>query len=382
MSSPWASWLPPELFGGLGEVVRIRSRTFDRNITMKVNVTKRRPSALIWSILAAFISIGVIYLVFRNLDIERLTRVLLKAEGIWIVALAFSIPLEQILRGWKWRQILYDIRPVGIIRLFGAVMVGYFANIIVPVGVSPFVRAWLVARLEGLKIATVLLTTAIERFVDGIVFAILVGILIAFATLPASEGNLRLGMITAGGGSFLLFSGLFVILFAFKKHLFDTTSLIGRSVARLELAYESKLSGLGSNLAHGITWPKSYWRGAGVILASIGMKLISITHFLWAGLAFGVVLAPFEYLFIMVFSGFALIISRFIRLPGGGVIGAAFALKLLGVADEDTLTMVLLVHTASLSLTAGIGIIALWKSGLTVMTLRQDLSRQGAEAHE
>jgi glycosyltransferase 2 family protein len=349
---------------------------------MTTNTIKRKPGAFIGSFFAVLITIGVFYVVFRNLDIDRLTGVLLKVDGIWLVALAISIPLEQILRGWKWRQILFDIRPVGTFRLFGAVMAGYFANMIVPVGVSPFVRAWLVARLEGLKISTVLLTTAIERFVDGIVFAILVGILIAFATLPASEGNLRLGMITAGGGSFLLFSGLFVVLFAFKKHLFDTTSMVGRSFARLEQAFGGKLSGLGNGMAQGITWPKSHGRGAGVILASIGMKVISTTHFLWAGLAIGILLAPFEYLFIMVFSGFALIISRFIRLPGGGVIGSALALKLLGIADEEALTMVLLVHTASLSLTAGIGIIALWKSGLTVMTLGQDLSRQGAEAHE
>ncbi len=72
-------------------------------------------------------------------------------------------------------------------------------------------------------------------------------------------------------------------------------------------------------MAEGVIWPKSRLRGAGVIVAGVVMKLISTTHFLWAGLA--------------------MIITRFVRLPGGGVIGSAFALKLLGLADEEALTV-------------------------------------------
>jgi len=343
-------------------------------------IQARRRGALLWSLGAALVSLGVMVLAFRNLDLSRLPVVVERAQAIWIVALAVSIPLEQVVRGWKWRQILFDIRPIATLRLFGAVMAGYFANMVVPVGVSPFVRAWLVARLEDLAMASVLVTTAIERFVDGIVFAILVGVLIIFATLPAAEGNLRLGLIAAGGGSLVLFSGLMAALFVFKKRLGlgASTSMAGRALARLERAFKGRFVGLGQGLADGIIWPRSRLRGAGVIAAGILMKAIATTHFLWAGLAFGVVLAPFDYLFIMVFSGFALIISRFVRMPGGGLIGSALALKLLGLADEEALTMVLVVHALSLIMTAGIGALALWKSGLRVFNLRQDLSQQGA----
>ena len=72
----------------------------------------------------------------------------------------------------------------------------------------------------------------------------------------------------------------------------------------------------------------------------------------------------------MVVSGFALIISRFIRVPGGSIIGSAFALKLLGIADEEALTMVIVVHSSAIIMIAGIGAIAMWKSGLTVLELR------------
>lgn len=340
-------------------------------ISMTVSASRRSPQAVIWSIIATLLSVGVMIIAFRNFDLGRLPDVLLGAKPIWLVALAVSIPMEQVLRGWKWRQILFDIRPVGTFRLFGAVMVGYFANMVVPLGLSPLVRAWLIARLEELKISTVLVTTAIERFVDGIVFSILVGILVIFAALPAAEGNLRFGMVAAGIGSLVLFTVLFGGLFLIRRHLVTSGSIVGRFVARLETAFGGRFAGIGHGMAAGIIWPKSRWRGSGVILASIGMKMISTTHFLWAGLVFGILLSPFDYLFIMVFSGFALIISRFIRIPGGGIIGSAFALKLLGIADEEALTMVLAVHASSIILVAGIGAIAMWKSGLTIMKIRR-----------
>ncbi len=333
--------------------------------------TGRSPQAIIWSIIAALLSAAVLFFTFRNLDLGRLPYVLLEAEAIWLLALAVSIPLEQVLRAWKWRQILFDIRPVGTLRLFSAVMVGYFANMIVPVGLSPLVRAWLIAGLERLKISTVLLTTAIERFVDGIVFAIIVGILVVFAALPATEGDLRLGMMVAGGGSLLLFVGLFAGLFLIRRHLVAPESIVGRSVAWVERAFGGRLAGIGQGMAEGITWPKSRWRGSGVVLASIAMKMISTTHFLWAGLIFGILLSAFDYLLIMVITGFALIISRFIRVPGGSIIGSAFALKLLGIADEEALTMVLAVHSSAIIMVAGIGAIAMWRSGLTVLKLRR-----------
>ena len=85
------------------------------------------------------------------------------------------------------------------------------------------------------------------------------------------------------------------------------------------------------------------------------MKMISVTHFLWTGLAVGVVLAGWDYLFLMVF-----------RVPGGFVIGSAFALKLLDVPDEQALAMILFNNVFSIVLVVGIGLVFLWRSGIDI----------------
>jgi hypothetical protein len=107
----------------------------------------------------------------------------------------------------------------------------------------------------------------------------------------------------------------------------------------------------------------------GIIGASLGMKAIAASHFLWAGLAIGVVLRPFDYLFLLVFAGFAMVLARFIRVPGGFVIGAGFALNILGVADEAALAMIMLNNIFSILLMVGLGLMVFWRSGVELRSL-------------
>ena len=325
---------------------------------------------LIWTVLATALAGGALFLAFRDLEVDRLLGVLRRGEGVWIAVLVVAVSLEQVVRGWQWRQLLFEIRPIGTFRLFGAVMAGYFANLVVPIGISALVRAWLVARLEGLRVSTVLLTSAVGRFVDGVVFAVLVGALALFAALPDVEGNLRLALAAASLGGLVLFAALLAGLFGLKDRVARTEGVVGREIARLERVFGGRLAGLGEGIAAGIVWPASRRRAVAVVGASPMMKLVSATHFLWAGLAVGILLAPFDYLFLLVFAGFSMIVARFIRVPGGFAVGSAFALKLLGVADEEALAMVLSVTVVSIVTTVLIGAPALWRSGMTVVELR------------
>ena len=106
------------------------------------------------------------------------------------------------------------------------------------------------------------------------------------------------------------------------------------------------------------------------MLASIVIKLIAVTHFLWAGLAFGVVLRPADYVFLVAFLGFLIILTRFARIPGGFFVGAIFALDLLGVAEEQALAMVLVVQSTSMLTVAAIGALALWRNGIALGDLQ------------
>jgi glycosyltransferase 2 family protein len=59
-----------------------------------------------------------------------------------------------------------------------------------------------------------------------------------------------------------------------------------------------------------------------------------------------------------------------VRMPGGFLIGSAFALRLLDVPDEHALVMILFIHVTTILLVVGIGLIVLWRSGIDIRHAR------------
>ena len=308
----------------------------------------------------------VLFWLYRDLDVTQLFSAISTGDAEWLGALVSAILLEQLVRSWKWRQILFDLKPIALPRLFGAVLAGYGVAVLIPLGISPLVRSWLIARLEGLRMSAILVTAAIERFLDGIVFALFAAFVALAGRIPEIEGDVHTGLVAAGGLNLILFSGLLYILFLGRSPLRRDDALLSRWIDRLASMGGDRLAGLRAAIREGIVWPRDRWRQVGAVSASIVMKMVAATHFLWAGLAVGVVLGVLDYLFLMVLAGFALVLARFIRVPGGFVIGSGFALKLLGVPDEQALAMILFNHVFSIVLMVGPGLVFLWRNGVDI----------------
>jgi uncharacterized membrane protein YbhN (UPF0104 family) len=316
------------------------------------------------------IALAAIFFLYRGLDFGKFLDGLREAKLGWIGMLAATILLEQVLNGWKWRQILHDLKPIPTLRLTGGLLAGYGAKVLVPLGISPLVRSSLIARLEGLKMATVLTTTITARFIDGVVFALFAGLVAVSGQIPQARGDLELGLAIAGALNLVLFGALLWTMFRFRAFFSTDDPLICRAFDRIAALVRADGRVLRGGLSEGVVWPRATSRRMAVIGASVMAKAVSATHFLWAGLAVGVVHGPFDYLFLMVFAGFSLVLSRFIRIPGGFVIGSAFALHLLGVPDEPALLMILFNHIISMLLVVGIGLVVLWQSGIDIRRIR------------
>ncbi len=334
------------------------------------NVAEGRRRHHWWSAGAGLVGITVLAWVLWRIDFERLGTVVAAADLGYLLLVPLAIGIEQLVRAWKWRQLLYAIRSIGTLRLFGAIMAGYLATLLIPFGVSPLVRSWLVARLENLTVSAVLATAAIDRLVDGVVFSGFVALALLLAVFPDSSGRIRLGLTVGGAGSLALFTLLLIGLVRYKHETARPDSWVMRWVGRMPARFAAPVGGLVRSFAQGIVWPRARWRGVSIVLASILIKLIAITHFLWAGLAFGVVLRPADYIFLLVFLGFLVILTHVARIPGGFVVGAIFALSLLGVAEEQALAMVLVVQFSSMLTIASIGALALWWNGIALSDLR------------
>jgi hypothetical protein len=320
--------------------------------------------------LGAFIGVAVLAWLLRRFDFDRFFAILADADVRYIALVPLAIAAEQLVRGWKWRQILYPLRPVGTLPLFGAIMAGYLLGLLIPFGFGALARSWLVARREGMPISAVLATAALDRLTDGVVFALLVPVALLLVVFPDPTGGIRSGLVWGAAGSLVLFALMLLGLLVCKRGALQPEGWLVRLIARLPARIAGPVQRVAASFATGICWPSEFGRGLGIVLASVAMKLIAASHLMWAGLAMGAELLPAQYLFIMVFLGFLIILGHFARITGSFIIGGIFALGLFGVAEERALAMVLVVQGASLLSVAGIGTLALWQQGVALSELR------------
>ena len=323
-----------------------------------------------WPWLGALGGIAALAWVLRRFDLNQFLDVLAGADGRYLLLVPLAIVAEQWVRAWKWRQLLYPMRPIGTLPLLGAIMAGYLINMVAPFGLSALARSWLVARREGLTTSGVLATVALDRLTDGIVFACLVPVALLLVIFPDPSGDIRAGLTRGAAGSMVLFALLLLALVAYRREALRSGGWLTHLLDRLPARFGGPVRRASASFADGIAWPREFWRGLGIVLASMVMKLLAATHLFWAGLALGVVLRPGQYLFVMVFLGFLIVLGRFARIAGGFFIGVVFALGLFGVAEEPALAMALIVWGASMLSIAGIGAFALWWQGVALSDLR------------
>ena len=314
----------------------------------------------------ALVAIFLLALMVRRLDWRLFANTLAGSRVAFVIAIFLAIVLGQLLRAWKWQQIVNGLQPIPVWRLFEATMAGYLANMLAPLGLSPFVSSWLVARQSGLKLSGVLATVAVDRLVDGLVFAGLVLAIAASVLIPDPDGRIRLGLVVASFASTALIALLLTLLWRHKNEAPSEAGLVHRLVGRLPERMRGPAQRFVVSFAEGTLWPSEQWRRWLVIALSLTVKLIAASHLLLAGLAFNVNLAPAVYLVVVAILGFIVVLAHLARIPGGFVLGGVFTLGLFGVREETALAMITLVMVANIAAVFLFGFLGLWRQGLTL----------------
>ncbi len=260
-----------------------------------------RRSWLPWG--GGLLRIAALAWVLRGFNLDRFLTVLAGADARIVALVPLFIMAEQLVRAWKWRQLLHPLRSIGTFYLFGTIMAGYLLAILIPFGFGTVARSWLVARRENLKVASVLATVAIDRLTDGIVFACLVPLALLSVVFADPSGGIRTGLAWGAAGSIVLFSFGIFLLVGCRRGALSPEGWLSRLLRRLPVRFADPACRVAATFAEGIAWPRETWRGVGVVIASLVMKLLSASNFVWAGLAVGVVLEPGQYLFLIVFLG-------------------------------------------------------------------------------
>ncbi|MEM6336471.1 MAG: lysylphosphatidylglycerol synthase transmembrane domain-containing protein [Bacteroidota bacterium] len=144
---------------------------------------------------------GLLYLAFKDTDLNQLVEALRTANYSWLFVLVLALLLSNVLRAWRWTLFLNVLpsgagptAPVPVKTAFYSVMIGYMVNNAVP-RLGEVVRAGNLSRQASRPFSGVFATVFVERVLDVIVLAfILAGVVFLVADEPAVR-DLFLGSI-------------------------------------------------------------------------------------------------------------------------------------------------------------------------------------------
>ena len=312
----------------------------------------------------------VFVVLFRYLSAEDLLAAVRRIDPLWILPLLALIALGELTRALKWRLILAPIRRVGVVRLYGAIMIGYLSNLIVPLRVSPLVRAYVVRAKEGIPTSTVLATVAVDRLADGLVSVGLLATVLIVMPLPASLADVRAALVTAGWVLLGVYLAV-VVLLGLAARAPSGGGRIWHALGRpLPRRWRAWLVGGGRRFARGLVVPRTGWGRFGVVLFALVHKATQGWQIQVAARAFDVDLGFAAGLFLVLFLGAAVIAAGTLGIRGGYYVATAVGLGWFGVAEETGLAMGVLMGGASLLTVASLGLAFVWRDGIGLEELR------------
>ena len=312
---------------------------------------------------------AILYWMFRNFDFKSMERVLCEEMNWWWMLLSFPFGiLAQAFRGWRWKQAL---EPVGenprTSTTIYSIFISYAASLAVP-RIGEFTRCGVLKRWEGTSFPKAIGTVVTERAVDSLLILILtlitflsqVPVFLTFFSRTGTRFDEIFGMFTTTGYIVTAICGVafLISLYSVRKKL----SCYDKVKATLHGVIEGVMSLRGvKNIPLFLFYSIAIW-------ASYFLHYY-LTFFCFSGMAqLGITCAMVTF----IVGSIAVLVPT----PNGA--GPwHFAVKtmliLYGVADNEALYFVLIVHTVQTLLVIAIGVYAWAALAFKERRLRDDL---------
>lgn len=294
----------------------------------------------------------ILYWVYCDFDFERVWRVL--SGGMswgWMgLSLVFGV-LAQVLRGWRWRQVLV---PLGVHpssgRCVDAIFVSYASSLLLP-RLGEVSRCGVLARCEGVPFSKSLGTVVTERLLDGVCVLLITGgtfllqmpVFLRFFAETGTKIPSLLHLLTSPWFYVAFFSVAAVLVLAYY-------------LLRM-LSFFERVKGVVLGLWEGIVSLRRVERVWLFVLYTVGIWVCYFLHFYltFRCFAFTSSLGLLAGLVMFVGGTFAVIVPT----PNGAGpwhFAVITMMMLYGVSDDDASTFALIVHGIQTLLVVVLGI--------------------------
>lgn len=176
-----------------------------------------------------------LYLAFKNIEFAKVVEILKEISLLWLFVYFIVWTLSHIVRAYRWKVITRSVKEdISLLNLFGATMVGYGVNCVVP-RLGELYRGLFLGRWENISRSSMVGTIVLERVIDILVlgFSVLISVAIYNGDLlqevPWLKSTLYVGFVLI----FALIGFLFMIV-KFKEKFYNVIlKLVGRISQKL-----------------------------------------------------------------------------------------------------------------------------------------------------
>jgi len=187
---------------------------------------------IINSILSLILGLGLIYLVFKNIDISSFIEKLSEINYFWVYFSMFISIFEHVLRAYRWNLLMES--PKNKFSTFittNVVIVSYFFALFIP-RFNDFVRCYLISKTNNIKISTSLGTVVSERIFDLISLFILI-LFLFFIEFEKFYSFIRESIffnISIDGYTLIVILLILISLFFISKYLNNKSEYLGKKI--------------------------------------------------------------------------------------------------------------------------------------------------------
>lgn len=297
---------------------------------------------------------AILYWMYRDFDFQSIRHVLTDEMNWWWMWLSFPFGiLAQAFRGWRWKQTLEPLgeKPRTSVALY-SIFLSYAASLVVP-RIGEFTRCGVLKRWDGVSFTKALGTVVTERAVDSLI------VLIMTALIFTTQIPVFLNFFSRTGTRFDEIFGMFTTTGYLVTAICGFAALIGLWVFRKRLTIHDKIKVTVQGIFEGVLSLRGVKNVPLFLFYSVAIWMSYFLHYYLTFFCFdatynlGITCA----LVTFIVGSIAVLVPT----PNGA--GPwHFAVKtmliLYGVADNDALYFVLIVHTVQTLLVILLGIFA------------------------
>ncbi|MGD8777943.1 MAG: lysylphosphatidylglycerol synthase transmembrane domain-containing protein [Ignavibacteria bacterium] len=129
------------------------------------------PKKITGYVISILLTTVFLYLAFRNVDLNEAFYLVTQASPKWVVIFIIIFLIAPLIRAYRWKVLIRSVKPdASVVNLFGATMIGYGINCVIP-RMGELYRALFLGKWEKISRSSMVGTVIVERIIDVIALA-------------------------------------------------------------------------------------------------------------------------------------------------------------------------------------------------------------------